>query len=106
MGEAPFAGLGVDNGRRRPVRRRGTSLDVRRGRRVVTAKPARAPVAWAAVSTAQNGPAKPGRVYVARLVGGAERQEWWDLAVATWPTYGEYQKRTSRQIPIFLLEAV
>ena len=69
MGEAPFAGLGVDNGRRRPVRRRGTSLDGRRGRRVVTAKPARAPVAWAAVSTAQNGPAKPGRVYVARLVG-------------------------------------
>src|SRR3954454_3644299 len=27
------------------------------------------PVAWAAVSTPQSGPAKPGRVYVARLVG-------------------------------------
>ena len=30
---------------------------------------ARAPVAWPAVSTAQSGPAKPGRVYAARLVG-------------------------------------
>jgi F420H(2)-dependent quinone reductase len=39
-----------------------------------------------------------------RLVTGAERAEWWDYAVATWPTYGEYQKRTDREIPVFLLE--
>ena len=25
-------------------------------------------------------------------------------AVATWPTYGEYQKKTDREIPVFLLE--
>ena len=44
--------------------------------------------------------------YVARLVTGDERAEWWDYAVATWPTYGEYQKRTDREIPVFLLERV
>jgi F420H(2)-dependent quinone reductase len=42
--------------------------------------------------------------YVARLVTGDERAEWWDHAVATWPTYGEYQKRTDREIPVFVLE--
>ncbi len=35
---------------------------------------------------------------------GAERTQWWDYAVETWPTYGEYQKRTEREIPVFLLE--
>lgn len=42
--------------------------------------------------------------YTARLVTEAERAEWWDYAVETWPTYGEYQKRTEREIPVFLLE--
>jgi F420H(2)-dependent quinone reductase len=42
--------------------------------------------------------------YVARMLSGDERQEWWDHSVATWPTYGEYQKRTEREIPVFLLE--
>src|SRR3954471_16816399 len=42
--------------------------------------------------------------YVARLVTGDERAEWWDHAVATWPTYGEYQKKTEREIPVFVLE--
>ncbi len=50
----------------------------------------------------QDGP-EP-RLYRARLLEGEERAEWWDYAVRTWPTYGEYQKRTERQIPIFLLE--
>jgi F420H(2)-dependent quinone reductase len=44
------------------------------------------------------------KTYRARLLEGDERAEWWALAVETWPTYGEYQKRTERQIPVFLLE--
>jgi deazaflavin-dependent oxidoreductase (nitroreductase family) len=50
----------------------------------------------------QDGPEK--HVYSVRLLSGDERREWWDYAVATWPTYGEYQKRTDREIPVFLLE--
>lgn len=42
--------------------------------------------------------------YLARLVEGDERVDWWRLAVETWPTYGEYQKKTDREIPVFLLE--
>ena len=52
----------------------------------------------------QDGP-EP-KLYRARLLDGEERADWWAYAVRTWPTYGEYQKRTSRQIPIFLLEEV
>jgi deazaflavin-dependent oxidoreductase (nitroreductase family) len=51
----------------------------------------------------QDGP-EP-RLYRARLLEGEERVGWWDYAVATWPTYGVYQTRTARQIPLFLLEA-
>jgi F420H(2)-dependent quinone reductase len=43
-------------------------------------------------------------LYRARLAQGEERAEWWDFAVATWPTYGEYQTKTDREIPVFLLE--
>ena len=50
----------------------------------------------------QDGPEK--HVYVARLLSGEERQEWWDHAVATWPTYASYQQKTPREIPVFLLE--
>jgi deazaflavin-dependent oxidoreductase (nitroreductase family) len=50
----------------------------------------------------QDGPEK--HTYSARLLSGDERTEWWEYAVATWPTYGEYQKRTDREIPVFLLE--
>jgi deazaflavin-dependent oxidoreductase (nitroreductase family) len=52
----------------------------------------------------QDGPER--HTYVARLVTGDERREWWDYAVATWPTYGNYQKKTDREIPVFLLERV
>ena len=38
------------------------------------------------------------------LLEGDERAEWWQYAVDTWPTYGEYQKKTDRQIGVFLLE--
>ena len=42
--------------------------------------------------------------YAARELSGAERQEWWDHAVATWPTYASYAEKTDREIPVFLLE--
>ncbi len=41
---------------------------------------------------------------VARELSGAEREQWWDLAVAAYPPYAEYQTRTTRQIPVFVLE--
>ena len=43
---------------------------------------------------------------VARELSGTERAEWWDRAVAAYPPYAEYQTKTSRQIPVFLLEPV
>lgn len=50
----------------------------------------------------QDGPEK--HTYVARVLEGEERAEWWAHAVATWDTYAEYEKKTERQIPVFLLE--
>jgi deazaflavin-dependent oxidoreductase (nitroreductase family) len=44
------------------------------------------------------------KTYRARVVHGDERADWWAFSVATWPTYGEYAKRTEREIPVFLLE--
>jgi F420H(2)-dependent quinone reductase len=41
---------------------------------------------------------------VAREPAGAEREEWWERAVAAFPPYAEYQKKTDRQIPVFLVE--
>ncbi|MHB1433245.1 MAG: nitroreductase family deazaflavin-dependent oxidoreductase [Streptosporangiaceae bacterium] len=41
---------------------------------------------------------------VARLIDGAERERWWERAVAAYPPYAEYQARTARQIPVFVLE--
>ena len=52
----------------------------------------------------QDGPEK--HSYRARLLSGDERADWWEHAVATWSTYGEYQKKTDREIPIFLLERI
>ena len=40
----------------------------------------------------------------ARLLSGDERAEWWKRAVAAYPDYADYQKRTDREIPIFLAE--
>ena len=42
--------------------------------------------------------------YSARVLDGDERALWWDRAVAVWPDYAEYQTKTDRQIPLFLLE--
>ena len=45
-----------------------------------------------------------GRYAVVASKGGAERAEWWELAVAAYPPYAEYQENTDRQIPVFVLE--
>ena len=42
--------------------------------------------------------------YEAREVFGDEKAQWWERAVATWPDYAEYQTKTDRQIPVFVLE--
>ena len=52
----------------------------------------------------QDGP-EP-KSYRARQLTGEERADWWAYAVQTWPTYGKYQEKTERQIPIFLLEEI
>ncbi|PZU03240.1 MAG: nitroreductase family deazaflavin-dependent oxidoreductase [Gordonia sp. (in: high G+C Gram-positive bacteria)] len=41
---------------------------------------------------------------VAREVTGGEKAEWWERAVAAFPPYAEYQEKTDRQIPVFVLE--
>ncbi len=40
----------------------------------------------------------------ARELEGPEREEWWRLAVEAYPPYAEYQTKTARQIPVFVLE--
>ncbi|MBJ7337035.1 nitroreductase family deazaflavin-dependent oxidoreductase [Mycolicibacterium sp.] len=40
----------------------------------------------------------------AREVEGDERAHWWTLAVAAYPPYAEYQTKTDRLIPVFVLE--
>ncbi len=50
----------------------------------------------------QDGPDR--RLMRAREVSGAERAQWWDRAVAAYPPYAEYQQRTQREIPVFVLE--
>ena len=41
--------------------------------------------------------------YTAREVAGDERALWWERAVAAFPTYATYQKKTDRLIPVFVL---
>ncbi len=41
--------------------------------------------------------------YTAREVSGDERAVWWERAVAAFPTYATYQKKTERVIPVFVL---
>lgn len=40
----------------------------------------------------------------AREVHGDEKARWWAVAVEAWPAYDDYQARTERQIPVFVLE--
>jgi deazaflavin-dependent oxidoreductase (nitroreductase family) len=46
------------------------------------------------------------REYVAREVQGAERELWWSRAVEAYPPYADYQTKTERVIPVFVLEPV
>ncbi len=40
----------------------------------------------------------------AREVTGEEMAQWWERAVAAYPAYADYQKKTDREIPVFVLE--
>ena len=46
------------------------------------------------------------RDYDAREVFGDEKAAWWERAVEAWPDYAQYQKKTERQIPVFVLSPV
>jgi deazaflavin-dependent oxidoreductase (nitroreductase family) len=48
----------------------------------------------------QDGP-EPFAVSV-HQASGAERNAWWDRAVKAYPPYADYQKRTEREIPVFI----
>ncbi|GAA1867697.1 nitroreductase family deazaflavin-dependent oxidoreductase [Pseudonocardia ailaonensis] len=44
------------------------------------------------------------KTYRAREVSGQERSDWWERAVEAYPPYAEYQTKTDRQIPVFVLD--
>lgn len=41
---------------------------------------------------------------VVREVGGDEKRTWWERAVAAFPPYADCQRRTEREIPLFVAE--
>jgi F420H(2)-dependent quinone reductase len=50
----------------------------------------------------QDGPNKGD--YIAHVATGDEREQWWRRALEVWPDYAEYQTKTDREIPVFVLE--
>ncbi|MBV9594289.1 MAG: nitroreductase family deazaflavin-dependent oxidoreductase [Actinobacteria bacterium] len=50
----------------------------------------------------QDGPQRCSMV--AHLAEGDERSKWWTRAVEVWPAYADYQTKTDREIPVFILE--
>lgn len=50
----------------------------------------------------QDGPVK--KDFTAREVSGEEKAQWWERAVAAYPDYADYQRKTDREIPVFVLE--
>ncbi|MGW8567348.1 nitroreductase family deazaflavin-dependent oxidoreductase [Isoptericola sp. NPDC055881] len=50
----------------------------------------------------QDGPEK--HEYVAREITGEEKALWWERCVAAYPDYADYQRKTDREIPVFVLE--
>src|SRR3954454_2391949 len=52
----------------------------------------------------QDGPVR--RDYLAREATGEERAVWWKRATAVWPDYDAYTKRTTREIPLFVLAPI
>ena len=43
---------------------------------------------------------------VREVVDSVERKRLWDIAVAAYPPYQEYQDKTDRVIPVFLAETI
>jgi deazaflavin-dependent oxidoreductase (nitroreductase family) len=44
------------------------------------------------------------RDFEVHLAEGDEREQWWQRAVEVWPAYADYQKKTDREIPVFVAE--
>lgn len=44
--------------------------------------------------------------YEAREVFGEEKAAWWQRAVEIWPDYADYQRKTERVIPVFVLTPI
>ncbi|HYN76038.1 MAG TPA: nitroreductase family deazaflavin-dependent oxidoreductase [Candidatus Limnocylindria bacterium] len=51
----------------------------------------------------QDGPVR--QDMTAHEATGEERALWWARAVEAFPTYAEYQTKTDREIPLFVLDA-
>src|SRR6267142_6398775 len=49
----------------------------------------------------QDGPTK--KDYQAREIHDEEYAAWFERAIAAWPDYAEYQKKTTRTMPVFVL---
>ena len=79
------------------------------GEYAVVASLGGAPKAPRLVSQPQAEPARraAGRTGQTRLpareVTGEEKAVWWERAVAAYPDYADYQKKTTREIPVFVL---
>lgn len=52
----------------------------------------------------QDGATK--RDYTARELTGDAKKTWWRRAVEAYPDYAKYQEKTTRQIPVFVLEPI
>jgi deazaflavin-dependent oxidoreductase (nitroreductase family) len=52
----------------------------------------------------QDGPVR--KDYVPRELAGEEREVWWARAVEAYPPYADYQEKTERVIPVFVLTPV
>jgi F420H(2)-dependent quinone reductase len=52
----------------------------------------------------QDGPVK--QEMTVREITGDEKAVWWERAVAAFPNYADYQRKTDREIPVFLAEPV
>ncbi|MEB7503929.1 nitroreductase family deazaflavin-dependent oxidoreductase [Arthrobacter koreensis] len=50
----------------------------------------------------QDGPQKWDMT--AREITGEEKAVWWERAVEAYPPYADYQAKTDREIPVFVLE--
>ncbi|MEU0781046.1 nitroreductase family deazaflavin-dependent oxidoreductase [Streptomyces sp. NPDC006173] len=50
----------------------------------------------------QDGPVR--KEYTAREITGDEKAQWWERAVAAYPPYTDYQTKTDREIPVFVLD--